>query len=140
MVIIFLPVKFNKPESLISNFSAYKITIRQSVKCCALWLWPDWDFPLRKMEVCSHQRVKILLSTPQVCHHIISPIFSSTQFLHNGWCTAFTCQHSVNTHHITDRSASGFGCCRIANMGQLSMRGVLQSLLQLKGIVWHFKY
>lgn len=39
-------------------------------------LWPEWDFPMRKMAVCSHHRVKILHSTPQVCLHHITHFFT----------------------------------------------------------------
>lgn len=64
---------------------------------------------------------------------IISPIFLSLpSFLHKSWCTVSTCQHSVNTR------------CPplinwLVNVGQRLRWRVLQSLLQLKGIVWHFK-
>lgn len=64
---------------------------------------------------------------------IISPILlSPPSFLHKSWCTVSTCQHSVNTR------------CPplinwLVNVGQQLRWRVLQSLLQLKGIVWHFK-
>lgn len=64
---------------------------------------------------------------------ITSPIFLSLpSCLHKSWCTVSTCQHSVNTR------------CPplinwLVNVGQQLRWRVPQSLLQPKGIVWHFK-